>query len=72
MPTDRIVLNYQRDGDILYVTFGQEGRKGMGFNLHSNILLRFDRHISSETFACEHVLSCSRTPPPSQPFLARG
>jgi hypothetical protein len=46
MTTDRVVLNYQREDDILYVTFGQEGRKGMGINLHSNILLRFDRHSS--------------------------
>ncbi|MGH7452829.1 MAG: hypothetical protein ACRENG_15885 [bacterium] len=44
MTRDRVVLNYQREDDILYVTFGQEGRKGMGFNLHNNILLRFDRH----------------------------
>lgn len=44
MQTDRITLHYQRDDDILYVTFGQEGRKGTGVNLHSNILLRFDRH----------------------------
>jgi hypothetical protein len=44
MQTDRITLHYQREDDILYVTFGQEGRKGMGFNLHNNILLRFDRH----------------------------
>lgn len=43
MRTDRIILHYQRDDDILYVTFGQEGRKGMGVNLHNNILLRFDR-----------------------------
>jgi hypothetical protein len=44
MSTNRIILNYQREDDILYVTFGQEGRKGMGVNLHNNILLRFDRH----------------------------
>jgi hypothetical protein len=43
MQTDRIIFNYQREDDILYVTFGQEGRKGMGFNIHNNILLRFDR-----------------------------
>jgi len=44
MQMDRIILHYQREDDILCVTFGQEGRKGMGFNLHNNILLRFDRH----------------------------
>jgi hypothetical protein len=44
MHIDRVVLNYCRDDDILYVTFGQEGRKGMGVNLHQNILLRFDWH----------------------------
>lgn len=44
MQPNRIIFHYERDEDILYVTFGQEGRKGMGFNLHSNVLLRFDRH----------------------------
>jgi len=44
MAMNRINLNYQREDDILYVTFGQQGRKGLGFNLHNNILLRFDRH----------------------------
>ncbi|MCL4705639.1 hypothetical protein KJ068_10790 [bacterium] len=43
MQSDRIILNYQREDDILYVSFGQEGRKGVGLNLHANILLRFDR-----------------------------
>lgn len=42
MNAERIVLNYHREDDILYVTFGQEGRKGVGFNLHDNVLLRFD------------------------------
>ncbi|NUO79442.1 hypothetical protein HUU05_05145 [candidate division KSB1 bacterium] len=42
MCTDRITLSYQREDDILYVTFGQEGRKGTGINLHNNILLRLD------------------------------
>ena len=44
MSTDRIILSYQREDDILYVTFGQEGRKGTGINLHNNILLRLDHH----------------------------
>lgn len=42
MNAERITLHYQREDDILYVTFGQEGRKGVGFNLHDNVLLRFD------------------------------
>jgi len=44
MQNDRIVLDYQRQDDILYVTFGEEGRKGFGVNLHDNVLLRFDRN----------------------------
>jgi len=36
MPMDRIVLHDQREDDILYVIFGQEGRKGIGINLHNN------------------------------------
>ncbi len=44
MSMDRIILSYQREDDILYVTFGQEGRKGTGINLHNNILLRLDHH----------------------------
>ena len=43
MQHDRIVFNYQREDDILYIAFGEEGRNGMGFNLYPNILLRFDR-----------------------------
>jgi hypothetical protein len=43
MNAERKILHYQREDDILYLTFGQEGRKGVGFNLHDNVLLRFER-----------------------------
>ena len=46
METKKISLRYEQDDDILYVTFGNAGRKGMGVNLHENILLRFDRHTA--------------------------
>ncbi len=42
MAKNQINIDYDPEGDILYVTFGAKGRKGKGYELNDHIYLRID------------------------------
>ncbi|HGJ66539.1 TPA: DUF2283 domain-containing protein [bacterium] len=42
MIRNQINIDYDPEGDILYVTFGVKGRKGTGYQLNNHIYIRID------------------------------